>query len=297
MQSRLALIVFLATSTVAVAAAADDTCPFANDSDDQAVFAAAGPFAGPWENLAGWNDLVSSYYVTDGSWAPWNWPISLDLTHPATKMSNGLMLVGEGPFDTWIGWHPASQYMGDAMPLGSPYHNDLTWYYDDSQAMSWEAQTATNFFQSQSTYRCKMFKSGDLTNTATERAAVMVHEAWHGWQYAHEWDTAHRDDCPAGTASCDWYYPHTQADFLPGDLYTSGDLNWAAPGQYVAGRFHSPYQMAMEYECDLSQFAQPWVPLPVVGAQGTARFFSNFRHDNNFSNAVSWRCGDPLPFD
>jgi hypothetical protein len=272
------------------------TCPFVLDSDDNAVFYASKWLSGtPDGNILQWNQFVGTTYLRDGSWDTWTKPppVPVDLTRPATKMANALMLVGEGHWDTWVGWHPASQYLTEAIPRGSYFHNDATWQYSDTISGT-EAMTTENILVSNVSYWCQVFGTASAANSATERGATMVHEQWHLWQYAHGFDMSHGDTCNAGTASCDFFFPHTQIEYLPGDTFTAGDLNFGDPGK---GRFHTPYQIGAEYECDLSQFSQGWVPLAVTGASGTARFFSNFRTDNNFMNAVAWRCGNPLPFD
>ena len=274
--------------------ASAQTCPFVITTEDDAVLANAVNLNPPLSTTHNWYDFISQYYLTDGSWSPFPWnPPNIDTLHPPWKLSEGFMMVGLARYDSYGGWHPASQYADESWAIGSRFHDNITWQYNDTTSGT-EALTTTNLFQMNTSYWCQLFGTSSAANSPTERGAVIVHEAWHAWQYDHGWDGSHRSDCPAGTASCDWYYPHTQIEYLPGDSYTAGDLDIEP---VIGWRFHSPYQLASEYECDVSQFSRPWVPLGITGASGTARFFTNFRNANNFSNAVAWKCGNPLPFD
>jgi hypothetical protein len=51
--------------------------------------------------------------------------------------------------------------------------------------------------------------------------------------------------------------------------------------------------MAVEFDADLAEMSQLWVPLVVTQA---ARNFGNTRLGTQFANAVAYRIGNPRPF-
>ncbi len=58
-------------------------------------------------------------------------------------------------------------------------------------------------------------------------------------------------------------------------------------------RFHSPYQLMVEFLSDLAEVCQPWVPLVV---RQSARAAGNAILAQKFVNKVPYRIGDPRPF-
>ncbi|MGH7269573.1 MAG: hypothetical protein ACREJ3_04005, partial [Polyangiaceae bacterium] len=96
------------------------------------------------------------------------------------------------------------------------------------------------------------------------RAEVLAHEAWHAWEeeHGHPWtitDCGHercpdtnpgqptkRKYCHLG-AECDTWYPHSSSP--------AGSMN--------NGQMHRPYQVMVEFACDLVNSPQDWVPLIV----------------------------------
>ena len=53
-------------------------------------------------------------------------------------------------------------------------------------------------------------------------------------------------------------------------------------------RFHSPYQIAVEFGGDLAEYSFSWVPVIV---QDQARYYGNTRLANQFKNRISYRIG------
>lgn len=116
---------------------------------------------------------------------------------------------------------------------------------------------------------------------------MIVHEGWHHWQYKYKFDTSHLTGGAIDPKSeGDYYYRHGSRSFPAGSLWAH-DLN-ATPM-----RFHSPYQVMVEFDADLSESARNWVPASVRMA---ARNYGNTRLRNQFYNRVFYRIGNPQPF-
>jgi hypothetical protein len=122
------------------------------------------------------------------------------------------------------------------------------------------------------------------------RASVMIYESWHHWQVKHGFATDHLNGptgaCTNNGPSCDWYYFHGSGLFDFGTL----DSYDTDPSHL---KFHSPYQIAVEFDGDIAELSQPWVPVSVTQM---ARFYGNTRLGNTFKNRVAYRIGDPRPF-
>ena len=123
------------------------------------------------------------------------------------------------------------------------------------------------------------------SDSAGERAATLVHESWHHWQHEHGFQTSHIS-IGSPPRDADWFYPHRVSDFDFGQL----DRYDTNPSHLL---FHSPYQIGVEFDADLAEMSQPWVPLIVTQ---TARGIGNTRLGRRFVNAVGYRIGNPRPF-
>ncbi|MGH7269206.1 MAG: hypothetical protein ACREJ3_02145, partial [Polyangiaceae bacterium] len=121
---------------------------------------------------------------------------------------------------------------------------------------------------------------GPSTADPAFRAEVMAHEAWHEWEQKHNrpWDTdcAHeRCDGPNPTdhspfcgsgSECDTWYPHGSS--------AAGSMN---------GQMHRPYQVMVEFACDLVNSPQDWVPLIV---RELAKADASYLGHNDIMNAA-----------
>jgi hypothetical protein len=108
------------------------------------------------------------------------------------------------------------------------------------------------------------------------RAGGMLHEATHiiYYRYRHKSNNP-GSNCP-GKCSDDWFF-HTVGEYPYGKL---------------SGHKHSMVQMEVEFNCDLSQFAYPTIPVMIkIAAEGNA----NELMDNQIRNPPGWRCGLPRP--
>jgi hypothetical protein len=85
---------------------------------------------------------------------------------------------------------------------------------------------------------------------------------------------------------CDYYFFHIVSAFAYGQL-DRYDLN---PNNL---KFHSPYQIAVEFDADLAELSHSWMPTIVTQS---ARNYGNTRLATQFVNAVGYRIGNPRPF-
>jgi hypothetical protein len=147
----------------------------------------------------------------------------------------------------------------------------------DSETGRFAAEDRTNL-------HCPIFNIGSPSDSAGNRASVLIHESWHHWQHKHGYKTDHIGGCSNG--QCDYYYFHGVGayDFGQFDRYSTDPSNLL---------FHSPYQVCAEFEADLAENAQPWVPSVVTQ---TARAIGNVRLNTCFANAVGYRIGNPRPW-
>ena len=134
---------------------------------------------------------------------------------------------------------------------------------------------------------CPLFNVGSISSFPSHRAGVLLHEAWHHWQYKHGFVGDHPSRSGACTgAECDYYYFHGTGwfDFGTLDRY---DLN---PQSF---RFHSPYQVEAEFLSDLAEMTRAWVPNLI---SQTARDHGNILLEKYFINRVGYRIGQPRPW-
>ncbi len=121
--------------------------------------------------------------------------------------------------------------------------------------------------------------------------SVIVHEMWHHWQHAKGYSSSHLTGptgaCTTPGAACDWFYPHGVHDF------DFNQLNNYRLAVAEASSSHSPYQIQVEFDCDLAQMSFDSVPLSVTQA---AKSSANARLATQFKNAAGYRCGNPRPF-
>jgi hypothetical protein len=131
---------------------------------------------------------------------------------------------------------------------------------------------------------CPCFNIGHTFDSPSLRAATILHESWHHWQYEHTFDPSH-PLCDNGS-ECDWYYFHGVGRFDFGVMNT-----WDTNPQHFA--FHSPYQIMVEFLGDLSELSTAETPAVV---RQVARTAGNSVLIQKFKNAVRYRIGDPRPW-
>jgi hypothetical protein len=158
-----------------------------------------------------------------------------------------------------------------------------TSYFQYNGSSEADSETGRFLAEDRTNLHCPLFNLGGGSDDVTNRASVMLHESWHHWQHAHGFDTSH-PQCRGH--DCDYYYFHTvsQFDFGALDRY---DTN---PSHLL---FHSPYQIAVEFDADVAELSQGWVP---VSVEQSARNYGNNRLSSQFVNSPGYTIGNPRPW-
>ncbi len=201
----------------------------------------------------------------------WGWT-SCDATQAFPKMWNAAYLITYGLQDSSMGpWHSNADYYRWA---GGGQH-DFRYEPEDDYG-----EYATSFTGVFRTNRVEMKCPSFNGYTAGVRAGVMLHEATH-IIYGGTFDVWKHQSNPPGsncTSNCsdDWFFHFFNA-------YPYGSL---------AGHKHSMTQIQIEYNCDLAEFGQAWVP---VSSKDAARVEANSYLVNRIRNSPGWTCGQPRP--
>jgi hypothetical protein len=188
-----------------------------------------------------------------------------------TKHWNSAKLLEFGLVDNVnTSWHGSADYIFSARgqapgSFHSKYFHRARDFQDGTIAL-WEF-TRNPFADNIVTSFCPLFDPGSPFAVGAYRASAYVHEGWHGWQSKHLYRTSHfagpKDGCKV--KSCDYYYWHGVGDFEFGHVF-----EFTRDGRF----FHSPFQIQVEFLCDVVQNADTWVPATVrmeaeVGANRT----------------------------
>jgi hypothetical protein len=121
----------------------------------------------------------------------------------------------------------------------------------------------------------------------SDRAAIILHEGWHGWQEKHNYKfhfQGPRGACTVGGLSCDFMYLHNLDDFAIGQL-----AQFTPDGR----RFHSPAQIESEFHCDVFTTSNSLFVSNFTLANANA---SNVRVNPFLINGPAPGCGTPRPF-
>lgn len=245
-------------------------------------------YSGCWRDLYVW--VWDAYDLTDLSWYQDGLRDACNISLPFAKVVNAAFLINYALSDNHaLQWHSTEDYRSSSRAADNRFHGP---FYTrlattDAPNATTEAQAQTGRFlaRDRTNLYCRLFSAGSPSDSASERAAVMVHESWHHWQYKHDFQTSHiKTGSPP--IDKDWFYPHRVSDFEFGFM-DGYDTN---PSHLL---FHSPYQIAVEFHADLAEMSQPWVPLVVTLAASNV---GNTRLRSRFVNAVAYRIGNPRPF-
>lgn len=128
--------------------------------------------------------------------------------------------------------------------------------------------------------------------TPTYRGSNFIHESWHAWNQVHhklveaEDAKGHEEKGPKGKCGqigCDHFRAHAHTSYQAGELYLSGSV----------GRSAIPvYQIQLEYLCDVSDNAEPWIPYSV---RESAANEAGWLTKNRFVESVPYWCGSTRP--
>jgi hypothetical protein len=197
----------------------------------------------------------------------WGWT-SCDPTQAFPKMWNSAYLITYGLEDWSLGpWHSDVDYYRWASG------NQHGFRYEPEHAFQYYAEAFWGFW---TTDRVEMQCLSVNNYTAGVRAGVMLHESTHiMWEMEHQ-SNPPGSHCGSEPCSDDWYF-----HFL--NSYPYGSL---------AGRVHSMIQIQIEYNCDLAEFGEWWVPFTTgLVAQSEANSYMS----NRIRNPPGWTCGQPRP--
>lgn len=250
--------------------------------------AVAGLYGGCWRDLYLW--VWKAYALTDSTWYLDGLADACNVSLPFAKVVNAAFLINYALTDNLaLQWHSTEDYRSSSRAADNGFHGPFYMRLATTGAPSatTEAQAQTRRFlaRDRTNLYCTLFSAGSQADSASNRAAAMVHESWHHWQYHHGFQTSHLQ-IGSPPRDADWFYPHRVSDFDFGVL-DGYDTN---PSHLL---FHSPYQIAVEFYADLAEMSQPWVPVVVTQA---ARGVGNARLGRRFANAVAYVIGNPRPF-
>jgi hypothetical protein len=240
-----------------------------------------------------WN----AWAVNDDSWNPAGLFDACNEAKPFAKVMNAIALIEGAPENTAGTFHDRLDYVNESRSTSSAYHDNFQIRFIQDGFTS----EATTYFPSEYTdLHCPMFDPTNQASVLAERAAVLVHEAWHHWQYKNGFETSHFNGplghCSVTGAACDTFYWHAPGSLLPDGTHSDqvGGLNKANVINDVGLYFHSPYQIQAEFESDIALFGSyAFIPFSV---RLDAQSVGNIHLLENFSNGISYRIGVPEPF-
>jgi len=253
---------------------------------------------GCWPDLFLW---VWRAYELDYTWDQAGKNDACNVRRPFAKVVNAAFLINYALSDNYIPqWHSTEDYRTSSRAMASRFHDHYHVQLFQQMGTAEASSQPTRPFSDGSIIAegrikllCRLFSpvapstapAALPSNVPSNRASVMLHESWHHWQYRHGFDSKH-PQCGTPSRDCDYYYFHGTGDFDFGQL----DRYDTTPGRL---RFHSPYQIAVEFDSDLAEMSAAWVPLIVTQS---ARNVGNTRLMTQFANAVGYRIGNPRPF-
>lgn len=244
------------------------------------------PTEGQWPEFYRW--ARAAFDLTDDSWNPAGAANPSDGNLPYGKMITSIYLLAYALRDEYIPqWHARADYLSAARAADNRYHGPFYCRFQNSNASEARSETGRVAARDRINFRCPVFDVGGPSDDPANRASVMVHEAWHHWQYKYDYDGVHQTGpSVANGLEGDWYYFHGSGVFDFGTL-------WVHDTHAGSFRFHSPYQVAIEFDADLAEYSFGWIPT-IVRQQ--ARYYGNTRLATQCKNRIAYRIGDPRPF-
>ncbi|HXJ89070.1 MAG TPA: hypothetical protein VMS18_19790 [Candidatus Binatia bacterium] len=249
--------------------------------------------------------LWQGWGVTDDSWNPAGISDDCNEGLPFAKVMNAIALIGGSPTVAGI-FHQRGDYMLESRAVSTPYHDDVYLRFIQDHGAGVEAQSDAG---DHTDLDCPIFNFPGVPTPSpgnpnaemlAERSAVLIHEMWHHWQDAHDYDSSHMDgpqgSCTAAAGACDWFYPHAPGSSLPDGTNSDqiGSLNKTNVVNDIGLYFHSPYQIMTEFESDVAIFGSP-VFMPFAIRQ-EAQNVGNVHLSSNFVNGAGFTIGNPVPF-
>lgn len=247
-------------------------------------------------------NIYNGWDLTDDSWDPAGKSDDCNMSLPFAKVISAVVLTSNGPHEQIGNFHDTVDYFREARSTGSPFHGDFYLRFieqGDSPFSEATSETGRFLAEDRTDLHCPLF---NLTNVSSDmvvnRASVLIHEAWHHWQYANGWDTSHitgpTGDCTASGASCDNFFFHDpNFPFSDGKVSEQiGMLNRQIVTNDIGVYFHSPYQVQVEFDSDIALWTDLIPFVDRLDAQNTA----NVRLQTQFVNGAPFFVGMPEPF-
>jgi hypothetical protein len=256
------------------------------------------------QEQADWRTFIAEYFsIVQGDWGNDGFPDLVNPQRPYMMMANSAFLITYAmTSDPGFTFHdPRLDYFELAQGHGGRFKDDLFYAIstgDGSVDAQWEWQAGPS--PDRVMTFCPMFDSGV---DPASRAAMFLHEAWHGWQWRYHWQpntwSGHLPiappDLPAGLPpgncqvqwSCDYFTLHRVSLFPP------GQMEYSTPNPGPDQKMHSPYQIEVEFLCDLAQRHVPSFPMALEMA---ARSQADYVAATTFLNPVPFGCGNRRPF-
>jgi hypothetical protein len=246
---------------------------------------AVGAQYGCWQALV--LEVWNNYELNDDSWQPAGLLDDCNLALPFAKVINAVFLIQYALSDNYaLQWHSTEDYTTESSAYGNRFHGEFYIRFI-SQGGTLDAISEVGRFlaEDRTDLYCPIFDLRNSENSASNRASVLIHEAWHHWQHSRGYVVSH-PQCGSPAHDCDYFYFHTVSQFDFGKL----DQFDPDPNHLL---FHSPYQVQCEFDADLAELANPWVPVITTQA---ARASGNARLSSQFVNNPPWRIGSPRPW-
>jgi len=251
--------------------------------------------------------VFNDYAITDESWQAAGLQDDCNANLPFAKVVNAVVFIGLGPHLQLGGFHDTIDYLNESRSTRSAYHGDFYLRFVQQGAtpsMEADSETGRLLAEDRTNLHCLIFNmpsaAGVSAGFLAERAAVIVHEAWHHWQHAHGMSSEHANgptgNCTASGAACDFYYYHAPDSRLPDGSLSSqiGKLNVNILDQPPNNYSHTAYQVMVEFSSDMANFANPdLVPFAV---RLEAMKVGNVHISQNFIAVVPYTIGTPVPF-
>ena len=219
-------------------------------------------------------------------------------------------------------WHGIADYSWLTSASGNQFHGDLSYRLDNSNRLNGShgpepagPLDPIGIPKGDISLFCPLFDLNAAFSSPSARVGTMIHEAWHAWQFMNDVGTAgpcgptvpippgfHNCTCEQGghicgapsgicpTANaCDYYYFHNFQQFQYFNFGSSAPPDLARNNP--PNRFHSPYQIQFEWQCDVATHPNPnEVPFAVqIAAWGLASWYEA----NRLQNAPPFTCSIP----
>lgn len=242
-------------------------------------------YSGCWNDLFLW--VYRAYDMTDDSWEPTGKFDACNISLPFAKMVNSVFLFPYILTDVIGGcrqWHSREDYTSLSRAASNRFHGpfylQFTQYLGSRPAHAEIGRTAA---RDRTVMHCPLFDVGHKHDTPSFRASVLIHEAWHHWQYEHDFDPEHQE---RDGEEVDYFYRHTAEAYAYGQMHSY----FTDAARFL---FLSPYQAQAEFLDDLHIFGRGDLPIAV---RMQARLEGNAVLEQKFKNPPRYRIGEPKPF-